>query len=188
MTRAARICVCAVALACSRSPEAAPDPTPSQAATPSPSSAEATATEELDRTDRRSPIPLLPAMAAHQKQNMRDHLVAVQEMVTALSTADFATVEAAAARIGFSQSMGQMCSHMGAGAPGFAEQAIEFHHTADRIGTAARERDGAAVLMALGTTLQACTSCHAVWKQQVVDAATWQRLASSSTTAGQRQH
>jgi hypothetical protein len=101
-------------------------------------------------------------MASHQKQNMRDHLVAVQEVVSALSIANYAGVEAAAARIGFSQAMGQMCSHMGAGAPGFADQAIEFHHTADRIGLAARERDGAAVMMALGSTLQSCTSCHAV--------------------------
>jgi hypothetical protein len=138
--------------------------------------------------DGRSPVPLLPAMAAHQKQNMRDHLVVVQEVVTALSTADYAGVEAAAARIGFSQSMGQMCSHMGAGAPGFADQAIEFHHTADRIGVAARSRDGAAVLMALGTTLQACTSCHAVWKQQAVDEPTWQRLASTITPTGHALH
>jgi hypothetical protein len=139
------------------------------------------ASEELDRMDGRSPVPLLPAMASHQKQNMRDHLVAIQDVVTALAIGDFGGVEAAAARIGFSQTMGQMCSHMGAGAPGFAEQAIEFHHTADRIGTAARERDGAAVLTALGSTLRACTSCHAVWKQRVVDERTWQRLASSAS-------
>jgi hypothetical protein len=123
-------------------------------------------------------------MAAPQKQNMRDHLVAVQEAVSALSVANFAGVEAAAQRIGFSETMGQMCTHMGAGAPGFAEQAIEFHHTADRIAAAAHERDAAGVLMALGTTLQACTSCHAVWKQQVVDEPTWQRLASSTGTPG----
>jgi hypothetical protein len=122
-------------------------------------------------------------MAAHQKQNMRDHLVAVQEVVSALSTANFTAVEAAAQRIGFSEPMGQMCTHMGAGAPGFSQQAIEFHHTADRIAPAARERNAGAVLMALGATLQACTSCHAVWKQHVVDEATWQRLASSSGTS-----
>jgi hypothetical protein len=127
-------------------------------------------------------------MASHQKQNMRDHLIAVREVVSALSIADYPGVEAAAARMGFSPAMGQMCSHMGAGAPGFAEQAIEFHHTADRIGVAARERDAAAVMMALGSTLQACTSCHAVWKQQVVDEPTWQRIASSSTAGELRSH
>jgi DNA-binding MarR family transcriptional regulator len=39
----------------------------------------------LDRMDTRAPVPLLPMMANHQKQNMRDHLVAVQEIVAALA-------------------------------------------------------------------------------------------------------
>ncbi len=37
--------------------------------------------------------------------------------------------------------MGAMCTHMGAGAPGFTEQALHFHHTADKIGDAARKHD-----------------------------------------------
>jgi hypothetical protein len=182
MTRFVRLCACALAVACSRSHDSPPVPTAPPVAT------SASPAEELDRVDGRSPVPLLPAMASHQKQNMRDHLVAVQEVVTALSTADFARIETAAARIGFSQMMGQMCTHMGAGAPGFAEQAIEFHHTADGIGAAARERDGAGVLAALGSTLQACTSCHAAWKQQVVNESTWQRLASAGAAAGHPSH
>jgi hypothetical protein len=186
MTTSVRPLIFAVALACSSTEP--PAPTPPRVATAEPSPSPITAPEVLDRIDPRSPVPLLPAMASHQKQNMRDHLVAVQEVVSALSIADYAGVEAAAARIGFSQAMGQTCSHMGAGAPGFAEQAIEFHHTADRIGIAARERDGAAVMMALGSTLQSCTSCHAVWKQQVVDEPTWQRLAASSAPAELRSH
>jgi hypothetical protein len=117
-------------------------------------------------------------MANHQKQDMRDHLVAVQQIVLALAVADFTLVEQAATRIGFSEAMGQTCTHMGAGAPGFAEQAIEFHHTADRVVAAARSRDAGRVLAELGATLQTCTSCHAVWKQQVVDEPTWQRLTS----------
>lgn len=71
------------------------------------------------------------------------------------------TLERAARRIGFSEQMGQMCSHMGAGAPGFTEQALNFHHAADRIGAAARERDRTRVVTELGATLQTCTSCHA---------------------------
>jgi hypothetical protein len=184
MTLVARMCACAVLIACTLSPVPSPAPAAPEPTTAPASPAPRMPTEELDIMDGRAPVPLLPAMASHQKQNMRDHLVAVQEVVTAVSLGDFASVEAATARIGFSPTMGQMCSHMGAGAPGFAEQAIEFHHTADRIGTAARERDGAAVLAALGTTLQACTSCHAAWKQRVVDEPTWQRLASAAPPTG----
>lgn len=138
------------------------------------------AADALDRLDTRAPVPLLPMMANHQKQNMRDHLVAVQEIVAAIATDDFAGVERAAGRIGFSEQMGQMCTHMGSGAPGFTEQALNFHHTADRISAAARDRDRARVLTELGATLQTCASCHAAWKQQVVDEPTWTRLTSSA--------
>src|SRR5690606_17382727 len=109
MRRCSLLLTPAVALlgACTR--EAPPEP----AAAPLASApASGTAVEELDRMDLRSPVPLLPAMADHQKQNMRDHLVAVQEIVAALAEDDFAGIERAAGRIGFSEQMGQMCTHM----------------------------------------------------------------------------
>jgi hypothetical protein len=128
-----------------------------------------TAAEGLDQLDARKPVPLLPMMAQHQKQNMRDHLAVVQEVVAALGAGDFAKVARSAKRMGYSEEMGQMCGHMGAGAPGFTEQALAFHHTADRIAEAAARNDSAAVLSALGTTLATCTTCHANYKQKLVD-------------------
>ncbi len=178
MRRALLTCVSALAVlgACSREAPPAPATTSGAAVDPSP----APAADALDRMDTRAPVPLLPMMANHQKQNMRDHLVAVQEIVAAIAADDFAGVERAAGRIGFSEQMGQMCTHMGAAAPGFTEQALNFHRTADRISAAARDRDHAQVLTELGATLETCTSCHAAWKQQVVDEATWTRLTSSA--------
>src|SRR5450631_1380154 len=116
------------------------------------SSSTASPQQALARLDARTPVPLLPMMANHQKQNMRDHLAAIQEIIAATSKHDFAAVENAAARIGYSETMGQMCKHMGAGAPGFTERALQFHRNADRIGDAAKTRDAAAVLTALGQT------------------------------------
>jgi len=141
------------------------------------------AAETLDLMDVRTPVPMLPMMANHQKENMRDHLLAVQEIVLALASEDYAAIERAAGRIGFSEETGQMCTHMGAAAPGFTEQALAFHHTADGIAIASRERDRGRVLGQLGATLEACTSCHSTWKQQVVDEASWQRLTSTAPTA-----
>lgn len=138
------------------------------------------AADGLDRLDKRAPVPLLPEMANHQKQSMRDHLVAVQEVIAALATDDYPAIQRAAGRLGFSEQMGRMCTHMGAGAPGFTELALEFHHTADRIVTAAHDRNRTRVLTELGNTLRICTACHAAWKQQVVDAPTWQKLSSSA--------
>jgi hypothetical protein len=133
---------------------------------------------ELDRLDTRTPVPLLPMMANHQRQNMRDHLVAVQQILRASSRGDFVEVEKAASRIGYSEQMGRMCQHMGAAAPGFTEQALAFHRTADTIAAAANAKDADAVLHALDATLQACTHCHAAFRQQVVDEATWTKLTA----------
>lgn len=147
-----------------------------------------TAWDTLEQMDKRASVPLLPRMANHQKENMRDHLVAVQEIVHALAVDDFTAVARAAGRIGFSAEMGQMCTHMGAGAPGFTEQALHFHHTADGISAAAQENDRKRVLTALDATLQTCTSCHAAWKQQVVDEATWEQLTSQAPPVHGMQH
>jgi cytochrome c556 len=136
--------------------------------------------QAADALDSRTPVPLLPAMAEHQKQNMRDHLLVVQEVTTAMATGDFAGAERSARRIASSKSMTKTCEHMGSQAPGFTEVALRFHSTADSLVEAARKRDQRAVLAALGHTLRACTSCHAAYKQQIVDAATW---GSSSTPA-----
>lgn len=140
--------------------------------------------EQLAAMDNRRPVPLQPMMAWHQKQNMMEHLVAIQRITDALAREDWDGVTTAAALIGSSPQMQQMCEHMGAGADGFTELALEFHRRADEIGTAAREQDPTAVLRATSHTLQACTSCHAEYRQEVVDAATWQARTGSSHAPG----
>jgi hypothetical protein len=115
-------------------------------------------------------------MAQHQKENMREHLVAVQEIALATGRGDFAAVEETSRRLGLSPTMERMCQHMGAGAPGFTEQALAFHRSADEIARAARSHDPAAVMTALGATLHLCTSCHATFRQKVVDETTWAGL------------
>ena len=177
---------CVAALGACQRPKA-PNPGPSAAATSTPAGSStgiAAPQQALDRLDGRVAVPLLPMMANHQKENMRDHLLAVQEIVLAAGNDDFAGVERAAGRIGYSEQMGRMCTHMGAAAPGFTEQALDFHHTADTIAAAARQRDRAAVLRALGATLRTCTGCHAAFKQRVVDEATWNGLTSTQAPHG----
>jgi hypothetical protein len=130
---------------------------------------------ELARLDQRTPVPLQPMMAWHQKQNMMDHLAAIQRITDGIAREDWEAVASAAKPIESSPQMQQMCQHMGAGARGFTEMALEFHHRADAIGEAARAGDRVAVLQATSNTLQACTNCHAAFRQEVVSAAEWQR-------------
>ena len=132
--------------------------------------------------DMRRPLPLPAMMAEHQKQNMREHLAAVQSIVAALGRDDMDGVAKASARIGYSEAMGQMCEHMGAATPGFTAMALNFHHTADTIGEAARRGDRGGVLSALDRTLQTCVGCHATYRQEVVDEETWKRLTAAATS------
>ena len=136
----------------------------------------------MSATDGRQPLPLPATMAAHQKQNMREHLAAIQAIVSAVGRDDMDGVAKAAARLGYSEAMGQMCEHMGAAAPGFTPMALYFHHTADTIGDAARRGDRAGVLSALDRTLQTCVGCHATYRQEVVDEETWKRLTAAATS------
>ena len=160
-------------IGCRRVPASVPAAQAREPATPS-------AAALFDSMDTRVPVPLLPVMANHQKQNMREHLTAVQQIVGAVGTKDFDAISRAAATIGYSEQMGQMCNHMGAGAPGFTDQALRFHHTADKISEAARSHDMPGVLSALSETLATCTGCHSVFKQRIVDETAWALLAGQA--------
>ena len=188
MNRITTLSFAVVALvACSREDATPPWSHAPAAAAPAPtgaSSAAMPAQAAYDLLDQRTPIPLLPMMANRQKANMRDHLVAVQEIMAALAKDDLAAVATAAGKMGFSDQMGQMCQHMGMAAPGFTDQALGFHRQADKVAVAARAGDKAAVVTELNTTLTTCTGCHARWKQQVVDEATWTRLTGSPSPMG----
>jgi hypothetical protein len=146
----------------------------------SPTRAAADPRDELARLDARMPVPLQPMMAWHQKQNMMQHLVAIQRVTDALAREDWAAVADAASSIGSSPQMTRMCQHMGAGAEGFTEMALAFHERADAIAAAAGAHDAAAVRRATAETLHACTACHARFRQEVVDAATWEARTGAS--------
>lgn len=194
-TRAAPLLSLCLLAACQQTIEAlwsAVTPAPPPPVAPAPPDPRFQALKTLDAMDARKPVPLIPMMAQHQKQNMRDHLLAVQEIVLALAANDYAAVEKANSRIAPSPQMAQMCTHMGAGAPGFSEQALGFHQTAAAISVAAKKKDRRGVLSALGKTLATCTACHEAWKQSVVDERTWSEAtktaAPSMDEAMRRQH
>jgi hypothetical protein len=158
--------------------------------TPAPvNEAPAFGADALAALDDRAPVPLEPMMAWHQKQQMQDHLKAVQRIVDGAARGDWEAVAAAGAQIGSSPEMQQTCERMGAGAPGFTELALEFHRRADAIGEAAKTHDTAAVLRATSYALQACTECHGKYRQDVVDAQGFQDrtgLAPMSMEPGSR--
>ena len=148
----------------------------------------ATAANAAGMLDTRTPVPLLPMMAQHQKEQMRDHLLAIQEIIEATSREAWQEVETSAARIGYSESMAAMCEHMGAATPGFSDVALRFHQTADLIAEAARAHDAKSVLEKTAATVAVCTGCHAAYKQQIVDDDEWQRLTGTQAPAPGEHH
>lgn len=126
--------------------------------------------QELSALDHRRPVPLQPRMAWHQKQNMMDHLVVIQEITTALPERDWDAISASSSRFASSPGMARTCEHMGAGADGFTQLALDFHERADKIRDAARSQDADQVLRAMAQTLEACTTCHATFRQEIVPA------------------
>lgn len=161
------------------------EPSAPRAAPAAPPPAGSTAQDALAALDPRTPVPLQPMMAWHQKQNMMAHLVAVQEIAAALAAEDFAAAAEASRAIESSPRMRAMCEHMGSGAEGFTSMALEFHRRADAIGAAARREDLKDALQATAHTLEACTSCHAKYRQDVVTADAWQaRTGSAHQPAG----
>lgn len=142
--------------------------------------------EQLNRSDRRTAVPLLPRMALHMKQNMMDHLSAVQELTEKLALSDFTGAEKAAGRLGLSGEMAQMCEHMGAGALGYNELGIKMHKAADAIVPYLKRKDSKGALQALGNTLRACNTCHSTFRQEVVSSEAFEVL--SKTKASQHKH
>jgi hypothetical protein len=136
------------------------------------------AVREAGELDGRAPVPLLPPMAVHMREQMREHLVTIEAITAALADDDLDRVATAADTLGTSPSSAAMCEHMGAGAPGFTERGLELHRSADGIAEAARAGDRAATLRALSSTLSTCTGCHAAYRQEVVDSAEWARRTS----------
>lgn len=128
--------------------------------------------------DLRKPLPLLEFMAEHQKKNMREHLEAIRDIVSGFAKKDFKVIKEASLNLGSSPQMNMMCDHMGKGAPGFTTMALQMHKNADQIVLAADKKDFTAVVKATEKTLHSCTSCHAVFKQQIVSETEWNKLTN----------
>lgn len=132
-----------------------------------------------DLLDPRTPLPLLPAMAAHQEANMRQHLESVQAIVAALAQPDFDAIAEAALTMGSSEESTRMCQHLGAAGPAdFTARALAFHRSAEEIVAAAQAKERAGVLIALARTLDHCSGCHATYRQQIVGDDAWQPLST----------
>lgn len=129
-------------------------------------------------SDTRKPLPLTAMMAEHQKQNMRGHLEAIRDLTEAFVSKNFKQIEEAGKKLGTSPEMKMMCDHMGRGAQGFTEMALKMHSEADKIVFAAQKKDLKGAMVATSRTLQSCTACHAVFKQEILSEEDWRKATA----------
>ncbi len=136
--------------------------------------------------DKRAPVPMTPQMSQHQLSNMREHLVAIQEIVAGMAKKNFKAMEAAAKKLGTSPEMTAMCEHMGKGAPGFTELGMAFHKSGDELAAAAGKKNMSLFLTKLDNTLQKCTACHAQFRQEIVPSEVLKGFQKSGLLKGEK--
>lgn len=133
----------------------------------------APAAQSAGAADTRQSIALPVAMQEHMLANMRDHLVAVGEIVGALADGRFdAAAKVSEQRLGMSSlslhGAAHMAPHM---PPPMQDIGTSMHRVASRLAITIQDADVArspeamaAVHRGLNEVLSACTSCHAAYR------------------------
>lgn len=140
--------------------------------------------------DGRQLVEFPPAMRTHTLANMRDHLQALSEILTAMSAAQYAqAARIADARLGMDSPSAEGCKAEAAGAPpqmsksaGMDHQmslfmpenmrkiGLEMHQSASAFAVVAAKagKTGNAkpALAALSRVTQQCAACHAAYRMQ----------------------
>ncbi len=109
-------------------------------------------------------MPLM--MQQHMMTNMRDHLVAINEILTNMSNGDLdKAAEIAEIRLGMSSLNSHGASHMAKFMPeGMAKAGTEMHHAASRFALKAEEGELAPAYKALSELTASCVACHSGYK------------------------
>ncbi len=114
--------------------------------------------------DKRISLKLNPMQKNHQLMNMRDHLEAVQNIVTLLSTENYDEASKIAyTKLGSTTEMKLMCASFGD--KNFENLGLEFHKSADRMSEIFKSKDKNKSLKALSNTMNFCVQCHVTYRQ-----------------------
>jgi len=113
--------------------------------------------------DTRRVLDVPDAMKEHQKQNMREHLRAVQQVTAMMARGQWDEAAAVAhGQLGLTEEMRRMCSMFG---PEFMAMGLAFHESGDRLGEALKTKDRVKAETAMAGMLEKCVACHDTFKQ-----------------------
>jgi len=116
--------------------------------------------------DSRQLVDLPEMMQQHMMSNMRDHLVAINEILTYLSNDELdKAAEVAESRLGMSSLKSHGASHMAKFMPkGMRQAGTSMHKAASRFALKAQEGEALPAYKALTEVTSACVVCHAGYR------------------------
>lgn len=111
-------------------------------------------------------LALNPAQQEALKLTMREHLAALEAIVTALGRQDYGkAADIAHIELGFPKHHEAMQREQGAALPKkYQELAIEHHQAAEALAEAIATQEMTPILEKLARTIRACTTCHKVYR------------------------
>ena len=114
--------------------------------------------------DTRISLKLNEMQKNHQKKIMRDHLDAIQSLVSLLASDKYEEASKLAyKRLGSTTKMKLMCASFGD--KNFEKLGIEFHKSADKMSDIIKKRNKEQSLKALSNTMHYCVQCHTTYRQ-----------------------
>ena len=116
--------------------------------------------------DAREFVQLPEMMQQHMMSNMRDHLVAINEILITMAKGDFEeAAEVAEYRLGMSSLESHGASHMARFMPeGMRRAGTAMHKAASRFALKAQEEEVLPAYNALAEVTSACVACHSAYR------------------------
>lgn len=116
--------------------------------------------------DSRQLVELPEMMQQHMMSNMRDHLVAINEILTSMGNSELdKAAEVAESRLGMSSLESHNARHMAKFMPeGMRQAGTSMHKAASRFALKAQEGEALPAYKALSEVTTACITCHAVYR------------------------
>jgi len=116
--------------------------------------------------DARSLVPLPEMMQQHMLFNMRDHLVAINEILVNMGNGEFEeAAEIAEYRLGMSSLESHGARHMAGFMPeGMRQAGTAMHEAASRFALKAQEEEALPAYNALSEVTSACVACHTEYR------------------------
>ena len=116
--------------------------------------------------DARQLVQLPKMMQEHMMSNMRDHLLAINEILSYMGNGDLdMAAEVAEQRLGMSSLELHGASHMAKFMPeGMSQAGINMHRAASRFALKAQEGELLPALKAFSEVTSACVACHTAYR------------------------